>query len=135
MLLSMTKQYDNRSPAKMREYRLRYTAKPDNRLKLRAHWRVRYALRNGTLVRQPCEKCGALPSDAHHDNYLKPLDVRWLCKKHHAEQHSGPRAYSGRDLAEACRRGHPYTEENTGRWPNGRRQCRICRKRRNKPEV
>lgn len=48
---------------------------------------VREAVRAGTLTRQPCEKCGATEAQAHHDDYLKPLDVRWLCRKHHDEVH------------------------------------------------
>lgn len=42
------------------------------------------ALRNGTLQRQPCH-CGDEASEAHHEDYSKPLEVIWLCKKHHAE--------------------------------------------------
>jgi hypothetical protein len=47
---------------------------------------VSAAVRAGRLVRQPCEKCGA-KAHAHHDDYSKPLDVRWLCPKHHTEHH------------------------------------------------
>lgn len=47
---------------------------------------VSNAIRDGRLVRQPCECCGAW-AQAHHDDYSKPLDVRWLCPKHHAEWH------------------------------------------------
>jgi len=39
------------------------------------------------LERQPCEVCGARPAEAHHDDYSRPLEVRWLCKRHHAEHH------------------------------------------------
>jgi hypothetical protein len=35
----------------------------------------------------PCEVCKETNVDAHHDDYNKPLDVRWLCKKHHREHH------------------------------------------------
>ena len=52
-------------------------------LQARASGLVRKAIRNGVLVRQPCEVCGSEPSDAHHDDYEKPLDVRWLCRLHH----------------------------------------------------
>lgn len=44
-------------------------------------------LRAGRIVRKVCEKCGGDKTQAHHDDYSKPLDVRWLCPKHHAEHH------------------------------------------------
>lgn len=49
--------------------------------------KVQYALSTGRMVRQPCEVCGAEPAEAHHYDYNKPLDVMWLCKKHHSEWH------------------------------------------------
>ncbi len=45
------------------------------------------ALRDKRLFRKPCEVCGSKKSQAHHDDYSKPLDVRWLCFKHHREHH------------------------------------------------
>ena len=41
------------------------------------------------IKRKPCEVCGATDNiHAHHDDYDKPLDVRFLCLKHHAEWHA-----------------------------------------------
>ena len=45
------------------------------------------ATRLGILVKKPCEVCGNIKVDAHHDDYTKPMDVRWLCRKHHNEHH------------------------------------------------
>lgn len=45
------------------------------------------AIRDGRLIKHPCEICGEVRAQAHHDDYSKPLDVRWLCTKHHAEWH------------------------------------------------
>lgn len=50
-----------------------------------AHGVVFVAKRNGTLKQSPCEVCGETKSQAHHEDYAKPLDVRWLCKRHHIE--------------------------------------------------
>lgn len=45
------------------------------------------ALNKRTLIRQPCEVCGARNVVAHHDDYARPLDVRWLCRSHHRLHH------------------------------------------------
>lgn len=57
-----------------------------NPAKHAAHVAVGNAIRDGRLIRQPCEVCGAT-AQAHHDDYGKPLEVRWLCTTHHAEWH------------------------------------------------
>lgn len=56
--------------------------------KQKARRKLRWAVLSGKVKRQPCEKCGSLPSFAHHIDYSKPLDVTWLCRKHHGEAHS-----------------------------------------------
>lgn len=56
-------------------------------LKKRARNAVASAVRRGKLTPQPCEVCGASPTEAHHDDYSKPLDVRWLCEPHHEKEH------------------------------------------------
>jgi hypothetical protein len=56
--------------------------------KRKAHTAVGNAVRDGVLIKQPCEVCGeAEDIHAHHDDYSKPLEVRWLCNKHHIEHH------------------------------------------------
>jgi hypothetical protein len=51
--------------------------------------KLRDAVRAGTVVPKPCERCGETRVHGHHDDYSKPLDVRWLCRKHHDEHHKG----------------------------------------------
>ena len=46
------------------------------------------AIDRGKIVRQPCEVCGCEKADAHHQDYNKPLEVIWLCRKHHKEWHN-----------------------------------------------
>ncbi len=51
---------------------------------------VRDAVKRGDLVREPCEECGAMPTEGHHDDYSRPLDVRWLCVRCHGLEHRRP---------------------------------------------
>jgi hypothetical protein len=80
---------NGRGPISDREkrYKAYYRAKYPHRIK--ANSAVMCALKKGILKKQPCEECGsdALKSHAHHDDYNKPLDVRWLCSIHHREWH------------------------------------------------
>jgi hypothetical protein len=45
-------------------------------------------VRAGRIERKPCEICGDTKVEGHHHDYTKPLDVRWLCVKHHRECHA-----------------------------------------------
>jgi hypothetical protein len=49
---------------------------------------VNYAYTTGRLIARPCLICGASPTHAHHADHDKPLDVVFLCPKHHAQLHS-----------------------------------------------
>lgn len=65
----------------------RYKEDPIFNLKKKVRTLTNFYIRNGLLTRNPCEVCGELKVDAHHDDYMRPLDVRWLCRKHHNEHH------------------------------------------------
>lgn len=43
--------------------------------------------RRGKLIPKPCEVCGAGKVEKHHDDYDKPLMVRWFCRPHHLQYH------------------------------------------------
>lgn len=51
--------------------------------KVIARRKVRDAVAAGRLKRLPCF-CGESKTEAHHQDYSKPLEVEWLCPKHHA---------------------------------------------------
>ena len=75
-----------------KEYRKRLNERKNkdyakNRHKHYARNYVACALFFGDLVRKPCEICGDKNTQAHHDDYSKPLDVRWLCRSHHMMFH------------------------------------------------
>lgn len=74
-------------PNATKRYDDRRKASPDYQVKEAARLAARRAVRHGKLIRQPCEACGDLNTQAHHDDYSRPLDVRWLCAIHHAEFH------------------------------------------------
>lgn len=59
-----------------------------NSEKRTAHKTLYKAVRRGDVTRLPCQICGSSEVvHAHHDDYSKPLEVTWLCPKHHGEVH------------------------------------------------
>jgi hypothetical protein len=64
-----------------RQYRKNYRAAHPE--KNRCHAVVSKAVRDGRLIKHPCEVCGSATVQAHHSDYSKPLEVIWLCLKHH----------------------------------------------------
>lgn len=69
---------NRQSPEYLREYRRK------NPEKYKAHQAVAYRLKNPGV----CSKCDSTSHvEAHHDDYTKPLDVRWLCAACHKQHH------------------------------------------------
>ena len=63
-----------------------------NPKKYACHLAAQNALRLGVIKRQPCEVCGGEKADMHHDDYSRPFDVRFLCRRHHKQHHAkGPK--------------------------------------------
>lgn len=55
--------------------------------KYAARTAVSNAIRDGRMTRQPCAVCGCKETEAHHEDYSKPLDVVWLCFEDHRKLH------------------------------------------------
>jgi len=79
-----------------RESRLTLAKKYNSSEAVKARQYVREAIQKGILVKpQRCDSCDSVSRiSAHHDDYSKPLIVRWLCPFCHGEQHQKDRPVS-----------------------------------------
>lgn len=59
----------------------------EKRLRIQARTMVNHAVRDGKLTRGVCECCGFGKTQAHHPDYNKPLEIKWLCRKCHWQEH------------------------------------------------
>ena len=100
-ILTVTGKYQKQNRDKVREPKRRSACRRAESIRMskrnanrqrpeisRAHRMVAAAIKSGRLLKKPCEKCGNGNSQAHHDDYSKPLDVRWLCSLHHNQHHA-----------------------------------------------
>lgn len=72
----------------------KYRDDPERRYKHLARWAINHALASGKLIKGLCEKCGASKTEGHHEDYMKPLIVKWLCRPCHRKEHT--KAETGR---------------------------------------
>ena len=63
----------------------------DERKRANVRRRARNAVRAGRIVKTPCEDCGEPIVEMHHEDYEKPLEVKWLCKPCHWLLHNEER--------------------------------------------
>lgn len=73
---------NRQSAQELREYRAKYPKK------YKAHCLINNAIKTKKLFREPCEVCGKEHTHGHHDDYDRPLNVRWLCPEHHRQWHA-----------------------------------------------
>lgn len=71
----------------MREWRKTHPLNDVQRAKDNCRSYANVYKRRGKIEPQLCEVCGTAVVQMHHDDYNKPLAVRWLCFEHHHEHH------------------------------------------------
>jgi hypothetical protein len=82
---ALNNEWRRKHPEVGREVARRGRAKNPDKWKARSV--VGNAIRAGKLERGCCVECGAENAEAHHEDHSKPLDIIWLCKKHHQTRH------------------------------------------------
>ena len=62
----------------------------EERKKANCHAYTNTLVSRGKLTREPCRFCGTEKVQAHHEDYDKPREVIWVCRKCHLIHfHSG----------------------------------------------
>lgn len=73
----------------MRNTRPKHSELPElARKKANARSYVHEYIKRGKVIKLPCAVCGSERSEAHHEDYCKPLEVIWLCREHHLKLHA-----------------------------------------------
>lgn len=72
----------------------------------RAEYEARAAIMRGDIKKHSCEICGNENVQAHHDDYNKPLQVRFLCPSCHRKWHvaNEPVRVSGEKRCGICKK-------------------------------
>lgn len=66
-----------------------YRTDPLFRARRIARTRAQHAFNRGDILWSPCP-CGSKHPEMHHEDYSKPLEVKWLCRRCHMLEHYGP---------------------------------------------
>lgn len=86
------KKYRQTKEGKARIYEAVYRSMKNHREKQAARVKLNKALKKGVVISKPCH-CGK-KAEAHHDDYTKPLEIKWLCRTHHANYHKRIKVFS-----------------------------------------
>jgi hypothetical protein len=85
------RKYYAKNAEKIRDYHRKWRALSENKKKQHAVSCIKLALKQGKLIRPAhCEINDAScygQINAHHDDYNKPFEIRWLCRSHHIWYH------------------------------------------------
>ena len=114
--------------ASMRDWRKTNPLKGAAREKAICRSYTRVYIRRGKLIPKPCEVCRGSPVQPHHDDYKKPLSVRWFCRPCHLRHHGkSPGKFIPKFLADRMKsnRGSKWGKRS-GSWPSSRERFLVA---------
>ena len=85
----------------------------------RAYYKVFKAIKDGVLIKQPCEICTAPKTQAIHTDYTQPLNVRWLCRLCASRDNSILNNYTTNIFEDSYRKfinSHQNSNNISGKW-------------------
>ena len=71
----------------MRMWRQAHPLTPEQKIKAYCRSYAGIYKRRGLLIKEPCQTCKSPNVEMHHDDYSKPLTVKWLCRSCHLMLH------------------------------------------------
>jgi hypothetical protein len=72
----------------MRQTRKKYSElSSEQKMKSNARSYLHSYIKRNKVQKSFCFKCDAPIAEAHHNDYSKPLEIVWLCRKCHLEHH------------------------------------------------
>ena len=72
----------------MRNNRKKHSELSDEqRLKANCRSYLNTYIKRGVINKQPCIICNNMNTEAHHEDYTKPLNVIWMCRECHLLHH------------------------------------------------
>ncbi len=71
----------------MREWRKTHPLSKEQKLKNKCRSYSGVYLKRGKIKKENYAVCGSEKSQIHHEDYSNPLNIIWLCRKHHLEHH------------------------------------------------
>lgn len=71
----------------MREWRKTHRLSGEALKRAYARSYLKTYVSRGKIKRGVCAVCGSPDVEGHHADYDRPLDVTWLCTRHHLELH------------------------------------------------
>jgi hypothetical protein len=87
VLSKKSKQYYSENKERMLDYFRKYH-KENNQAQIARHKILNRKEHWGLIPPSECSGCGDVGRvEAHHDDYNKPLEVRWLCRSCHKQFH------------------------------------------------
>ena len=85
--IESNKKYQQSEKGRESKKRTNKKWRANNLEKIAAHTILNNRLRDGHIKKEKCKLCGSKKSMAHHEDYSKPLEVKWLCAKCHSFRH------------------------------------------------